>query len=59
MEVLLTVSTTLMAVAALSSLVPKRIDSGIVLTLFAIQFGVSTIVVCRLAMPDSQRSSMQ
>ena len=32
----MTVSTTLMAIAALSSLAPKRIDSGIVLTLYAI-----------------------
>jgi cation:H+ antiporter len=41
-EVALTVSTTLMAVAALASLVPKRIDSGIVLTLYAIQFAFPT-----------------
>jgi cation:H+ antiporter len=37
-ELVLTASTTLMAVAALVSLAPKQIDSGIVLTLFAIQF---------------------
>jgi cation:H+ antiporter len=54
-EVLLTVSTTLMAVAALSSLVPKRIDSGIVLTLFAIQFafpatGVRVVIAVIFAM---------
>jgi cation:H+ antiporter len=54
-EVALTVSTTLMAVAALASLVPKRIDSGIVLTLWAIQFafpatGVRVVVAVILAM---------
>jgi len=54
-EVLLTVSTTLMAVAALASLTPKRIDSGIVLTLWAIQFafpatGVRVVVAVILAM---------
>jgi cation:H+ antiporter len=37
-ELVLTASTTLMAIAALVSLAPKQIDSGIVLTLFAIQF---------------------
>jgi cation:H+ antiporter len=41
-ELVLTVSTTLMAIAALSSLAPKRIDSGIVLTLYAIQFAFPT-----------------
>jgi Na+/alanine symporter len=41
-ELVLTVSTTLMAIAALSTLAPKRIDSGIVLTLFAIQFAFPT-----------------
>jgi cation:H+ antiporter len=54
-EVALTVSTTLMAVAALASLAPKRIDSGIVLTLWAIQFafpatGVRLVVAVVLAM---------
>jgi cation:H+ antiporter len=54
-EVALTVSTTLMAVAALSSLAPKRIDSGIVLTLWAIQFafpatGVRLVAAVVLAM---------
>jgi cation:H+ antiporter len=54
-EVALTVSTTLMAVAALATLTPKRIDSGIVLTLWAIQFafpatGVRVIVAVVFAM---------
>jgi cation:H+ antiporter len=54
-EVALTVSTTLMAVAALASLAPKRIDSGIVLTLWAIQFafpatGVRLVAAVVLAM---------
>jgi cation:H+ antiporter len=54
-EVALTVATTLMAVAALASLRPKRIDSAIVLTLFAIQFafpstGVRVVVAVVLAM---------
>jgi cation:H+ antiporter len=54
-EVLLTVSTTLMAVAALATLTPKRIDSGIVLTLWAIQFafpttGVRVVVAVIFAM---------
>jgi cation:H+ antiporter len=37
-ELALTVATTLMAVAALSSLAPKRFDSWIILTLYVIQF---------------------
>jgi cation:H+ antiporter len=37
-EILLTVATTLMAVAALSSLRPTRLDGWIVLTLYVIQF---------------------
>jgi cation:H+ antiporter len=37
-ELGLTVSTTLMAVAALCSLAPRRFDSWIILTLYAIQF---------------------
>jgi cation:H+ antiporter len=54
-ELALTVSTTLMAIAALASLEPQRIDSGIVLTLFAIQFafpatGVRIVVAVVLAM---------
>jgi cation:H+ antiporter len=54
-ELALTVSTTLMAIAALASLEPQRIDSGIVLTLFAIQFafpstGVRLVVAVVLAM---------
>jgi cation:H+ antiporter len=54
-ELALTVSTTLMAVAGLSTLTPKRIDSGIVLTLFAIQFafpstGVRIVVAVIFAM---------
>jgi cation:H+ antiporter len=54
-EVALTVSTTLMAVAALVSLRPKRIDSAIVLTLFVIQFafpstGVRVLAAVVLAM---------
>lgn len=54
-ELVLTVSTTLMAIAALSSLAPKRIDSGIVLTLFAIQFafpstGVRLVIAVVFAM---------
>jgi cation:H+ antiporter len=44
-ELVLTASTTLMAIAALSSLAPKRIDFGIVLTLFAIQFAFPAIGV--------------
>ena len=54
-EVALTVSTTLMAVGALASLTPKRIDSGIVLMIFAIQFafpstGVRVVGAVVLAM---------
>jgi hypothetical protein len=54
-ELALTVSTTLMAIAALASLEPQRIDSGIVLALFAIQFafpstGVRLVVAVVLAM---------
>jgi cation:H+ antiporter len=44
-ELLLTVSTTLMAIAALASLAPRRIDSGIVLTLFAVQFAFPSTAV--------------
>ncbi len=54
-EVALTVATTLMAVAGLATLTPKRIDSGIVLALFAIQFafpstGVRVVVAVIFAM---------
>jgi cation:H+ antiporter len=54
-EVALTAATTLMAVAALVSLAPKQIDSGIVLALFAIQFafpatGVRLIVAVVFAL---------
>jgi cation:H+ antiporter len=54
-EIALTVSTTLMAIGALASLTPERIDSGIVLTLFAIQFafpstGVRIVAAVVLAM---------
>src|SRR3954453_1126051 len=54
-ELVLTVSTTLMAIAALSTLAPKRIAFGIVLTLFAIQFafpstGVRLVIAVVFAM---------
>jgi cation:H+ antiporter len=47
-ELSLTLATTLMAVAALSSLAPKRIDSWIMLVLYFIQFAFPTTAV-RLA----------
>jgi cation:H+ antiporter len=44
-ELALTIATTLMAVAALSSLAPERIDAWIVLTLFGIQFAFPSPVI--------------
>src|SRR4051812_1300613 len=45
MEMMLTAATILMAVAALSSLSPERIDAWIVLTLFGIQFAFPSTTV--------------
>jgi cation:H+ antiporter len=44
-ELALTIATALMAVAALSSLAPERIDAWIVLTLFGIQFALPSTAV--------------
>jgi cation:H+ antiporter len=44
-EMLLTAATTLMAVAALASLTPERIDAWIVLILFAVQFAFPSTTV--------------
>jgi cation:H+ antiporter len=45
LEMMLTAATTLMAVAALASLTPKRIDAWIVLTLFGVQFAFPSTMV--------------
>jgi cation:H+ antiporter len=44
-EMLLTAATILMAVAALASLTPERVDAWIVLTLFAVQFAFPSTTV--------------